>query len=183
MSLCFCWNLNAQIQDSTLSAKEQRKIERKIKNENWLPSPKKALLLGLTIPGGGQIHNRRWWKLPFVYGIYGGIIYAIDYNGGWFRRFRDAFLAEANSETHEFSGLGLSSNSLRSFRNKFDKQLQLSYLGLFLAHGLISMEGFVDAHLQSFDIDDDLSLRIQPQVIMDPLTAQPFLAIGMRVDF
>lgn len=171
----------AQQQDSTLSAKSNQ-ID--IKQPSvFTPEPNKALLLGLLIPGGGQIYNRRWWKLPIVYAAYGGLIYAIDYNNGFFRRFSDAFQAEVNSEVHEFTGSGLSANALRSLRNKFDKQLQLSYIGLVLVHGLIGAEAFVDAHLRSFDIDDDLSILVKPDLQLDPLTQRAYPAVSLVFQF
>ncbi len=171
----------AQQQDSTLSAKSNQ-IDIK-QPRVFTPEPNKALLLGLIIPGGGQIYNRRWWKLPLVYAAYGGLIYAIDYNNGWFRRFSDAFQAEVDSEVHEFTPTGLSANSLRSLRNKFDKQLQLSYISLILVHGLIGAEAFVDAHLRSFDIDDDLSILVKPDLQLDPLTHRAYPAVGLVFQF
>lgn len=181
---CLIWfvQANAQLQDSTLTAKELKKMEKRIKRDSWTPSPKKALLLGLVIPGGGQIHNRRWWKLPFAYAAYTGIILAIDYNSGFYVQFRDAFIAENNNEVHEFTDI-LSATSIRSFRNKFDKQLQLSYIGLVLAHGLISMEAFVDAHLKTFEVDDDLSFHIQPNVQIHPVTGESIFMLSTIVKF
>ncbi len=174
----------AQEQDSTVAARSEVNLP-EVQTEKWMPNPGKALRLGLVLPGAGQIYDRRWWKLPLVYGAYGGIIYAIDYNQGFFRRFRTAFDAQAKNppEPHEFTELGLGTTELRALRDKFDKQLQLSYIGLILIHGLVSMEAFVDAHLQSFDISDDLSLQIRPEVKLDPLTGQPMLAIGGVVEF
>ncbi len=176
--------VNAQEQDSTLAARNRSNLP-ELQTEQWMPDPGKALRLGLLLPGAGQIYDRRWWKLPLVYGAYGGIIYAIDYNQGFFRRFRNAFDAQAQNppQPHEFSELGLGTTELRALRDKFDKQLQLSFIGLILVHGLVSMEAFVDAHLQSFDISDDLTLQIRPEVLTDPVTRQPMPAIGGVVKF
>lgn len=176
--------IQAQEQDSTVAAMNNAALP-EVVAEKWMPNPGKALRLGLVLPGAGQIYDRRWWKLPLVYGAYGGIIYAIDYNQGFLNRFKTAFDAEVQnpSEVHEFTPLGLSSTELKAFRDKFDKQLQLSYIGLLLVHGLVSMEAFVDAHLQSFDISDDLSLQLKPDISIDPFTRQPVFSLVGAIGF
>ncbi len=178
------FQVQGQEQDSTLKARENADLP-EIQTEKWLPKPSKALRLALLLPGAGQIYNRKWWKLPLVYGAYAGVVIAIDYNQGFYRRFRDAFNAEIQNpaQFHEFTEIGLSSTELRAFRDRFDKQLQLSYIGLILVHGLVSMEAFVDAHLQSFDISDDLTLQIKPDLLLDPISQQPVFSIVGTLGF
>lgn len=128
-------------------------------------NPKKAAILSLALPGAGQAYNKRWWKLPLVYGAIGGMVYAIDFNQGLYRRFRDALKLELADQPHEFTGTGIgSANALRSLRDEYDRNTQLSYIGTVVLYGVIAVEAFVDAHLLDFDIDDDLSLHLQPTV-------------------
>lgn len=184
LSILWVFHLQGQEQDSTLAALENDSLPA-VEIEKWLPNPGRALRLSLILPGAGQVYNKRWWKLPLVYAAYGGVVYAIDYNQGWLTRFRTAFEAQIQNppQIHEFSELGLGTTELKAFRDKFDKQLQLSYIGLILVHGLVSMEAFVDAHLQSFDIDDDLTLQIKPDVFIDPLSRQPVFSISGVLGF
>ena len=51
----------------------------------WRPDPKRALWLALVIPGGGQIYNRKYWKLPIVYGGFIGCIYAMNWNNTMYK--------------------------------------------------------------------------------------------------
>ncbi|MEL7122322.1 MAG: DUF5683 domain-containing protein, partial [Bacteroidota bacterium] len=147
-------------------------------------NPGKALRLGLVIPGGGQIHNQRWWKLPLVYGAYTGLYLTIDFNQGLYVRFRDALEAKLNDELHEFSGTSFDDvTTLRSLRDRYDKNTQLSYIGAVVAHGLIALEAFIDAHLRDFDISDDLSLKLKPSIQLDPVSLQPVANFGMVVEF
>ena len=58
-----------------------------------LTRPGKAALLAALLPGAGQIYNRRWWKLPLVYGALGGVVYGEYYNQHYYRQFADAYNA------------------------------------------------------------------------------------------
>lgn len=144
-----------------------------IKNER-VYVPKKALLWSI-IPGGGQIYNRRWWKLPIVYGAFAGMIGVADFNQTNFNRFRNALEAECfgleqppcEPATHEFTGV-FNVSSLRSLRDSYDRNRQLAYLGIFIVYVLQGVEAFADAHLRTFDIEDDLGLRIQPEFLPAP---------------
>lgn len=142
--------------------------------------PRKALLWSI-IPGGGQVYNKRWWKVPLVYGgLLGAVAYA-DYNQTRYTRFRDALearcLGEGNvviipnesciPDTDAFNFTGVSDAALLQARNSADQQRQTAYIGIFLAIVLQSVEAYTDAHLQQFDISDDLSFRLGPVVQPD----------------
>ena len=58
----------------------------------WTPNPQRALWLALVIPGGGQIYNRKYWKLPLVYGGFIGCLYAMNWNNGLYKDYSQAYL-------------------------------------------------------------------------------------------
>ncbi len=150
----------------------------------YIPNPRKSLILSLSVPGGGQINNRRWWKLPFVYGALGGMVYAISYNQSNYRDFREALELKLQNEPHQFSNTNLdSSNALRTLRDRFDKNTQLSYIGTFIVYVAIAAEAFVDAHLLDFDIDDSLELEITPLLHPAPDQAGTSAGISVKVRF
>lgn len=151
--------------------------ETKIKR---LPVPKKALMYSLILPGSGQIYNGRWWKAPFVYAAIGGVVYAIDYNQGLYRRLKTAYVKDLNGEEHEFTGR-LNRQALKNARDSFDKNTQLSYIGLVIVYLLGAAESFVDAHLQNFDVDEDLSIRWQPTVQQIPGTGYSYAGLGVII--
>ncbi len=145
------------------------------------PIPSKSIKYSLILPGMGQLYNRRWWKLPLVYGAIGGLYYAIDYNQDLYRRFRDALELELLGEAHEFTDNGLSSTSLRTFRDTYDRYTQLSYMGTILLYGVIAIESFVDGHLINFDISDDLSMQVDPRIISDPISNRNTIGLGVVI--
>lgn len=144
----------------------------------WLPTPRKALLLSLVLPGAGQIYNRRWWKVPLVFGAMGGIIYTIDLNQTNYRQFKQALEDVSAGRADSFQGR-FSANTLRTLRDIYDRRTQLSYIGSVAVYGLIAIEAFVDAHLQDFDVDENLSLRLKPSFPVDPLRGTPGVGVGL----
>lgn len=132
------------------------------------PDPRKSLRYSLILPGAGQLYNGRWWKVPVVYGGLGAMIVAIDFNQNRYRRLKTALELELQDQPHEFTGRIDSPEALRSLRNTYDRQTQLSYIGTAVIYAVIAVEAFVDAHLQNFDIDEDLSLRLKPALIAPP---------------
>ena len=131
-------------------------------------NPKRALLYAI-VPGGGQIYNRRWWKLPIVYGTFAGLVAVIEDNQRNYQRFQSAYQLALNEEPHEFTGTRLDSPaSLRNLRDAYDKNRQTAYVIIVVAYAMQGIEAFVDAHLRDFDIDDDLSFKLQPKLQVPP---------------
>ena len=59
--------------------------------DTWRPNPKRAMWLAIVLPGAGQIYNRKYWKLPLVYGGFVGCIYAMQWNNMMFRDYSKAY--------------------------------------------------------------------------------------------
>ncbi|MGB3801483.1 MAG: DUF5683 domain-containing protein [Lewinella sp.] len=143
-------------------------------------SPKKALLWSL-IPGGGQVYNRAWWKVPIVYGGLLGIVAVADYNQNIFSRYTTAIeqrclgdgliidipYAECLTTPNEPGLAEISTQGLISAKNSANKQRQTAYVFVIAGYVLQAVEAFTDAHLKDFDIDDDLSLQIGPVIGTD----------------
>ncbi len=119
------------------------------------------------IPGGGQIYNKRWWKLPIVYSAYGVTFYLVDYNRKLYNRLDNAFHMRVDSmekSKDEFINIYTSLSSLNAQRKFVDKNLQRSYLAIVGVFLLSGMEAFVDRHFMTFEVSDQLSLEIQPLI-------------------
>jgi hypothetical protein len=179
-SLCGLW---AQELDSLPrpSVPSLAEIDAALILEPRVYEPRKALLWAL-IPAGGQIYNRRWWKVPLVFGGFSGMLAVLEFNQANYRRFEKAYRLKLAGDLHEFSGTTIDSESrLLNFRNQFNKGRQSAYfyiVGFYLLQGV---EAYVDAHLRNFDIDEDLSLR--PSLLPTGLATSPTLGLGITYRF
>jgi len=134
-------------------------------------SPKKAALRSAILPGWGQIYNKKYWKLPIVYGALGTTGVIFFYNLGNYRDTRFAYRVKYNmrvngTDSALFARIKpnlkpLSEESLRFYRNQFRRDIDYSVLVFILLWGLNVVDAAVDAHLKHFDVSPDLGLHIR----------------------
>ena len=157
----------------------QLNLDKEAKVSDW-PNPKKAILYAI-IPGGGQIYNKRWWKVPLVYAAMGAGVWFIDYNRDFYLRFSNALNLARAGQPHEFTEFGLTIETLKIRRDIANKYMQQSYLATVAIYLLQGTEAFVDAHLRNFDLDEDLSLELRPSVDFMSLTNHPVVGMTLSV--
>ena len=157
----------------------------------WRPNPQRALWLALVLPGAGQIYNRKYWKLPIIYGGFIGCIYALTWNNMMYKDYSQAYLDIMDSDPttdsyNKFLHLGVQINSSNEerfkqiFKNRKDKYRRWRDMSIFVMIGVYALsviDAYVDAELSEFDISKDLSLEVRPTVIPNlgggnPLQAQ-----------
>lgn len=145
----------------------------------WRPNPKRAMWLAIVIPGAGQIYNRKYWKLPIVYGGFLGCLYAIRWNNQMYRDYSQAYMDimdnDPSTESYnQFLHLGttITSENEERYQNLFKqrkdyyrKYRDLSIFCLIGVYALSVIDAYVDASLSEFDISKDLSLKVEPAVI------------------
>ncbi len=162
----------------------------------WTPNPQRALWLALVIPGGGQIYNRKYWKLPIVYGGFLGCIYALTWNNMMYKDYSQAYIdiMDGNPETasyNKFLHLGRTINSTNIeryksiFKSRKDKYRRWRDMSLFVMIGIYALsviDAYVDAELSVFDISKDLSLKVAPTVIGNPMSENPVYASSFGVN-
>lgn len=134
------------------------------------PQPKTSVLLSMVVPGAGQIYNRQAWKLPFIYGGYGLLLKNLSENRSLFKSFDRAFRQSVAGEPHEYERFNLSSDALRSYRDQYRKNVELTYIGMAAVYVVTLLDAFVSAHLSTFDVSEDLSLFIPESGTMAPLS-------------
>ncbi len=144
-----------------------------------LPVPKKSVIYSLILPGAGQVYNRRAWKVPIIYAGLGTGIYFIIDNRKNYREFRDAFITRKAGGKDIYEGV-YSDEGLKAIRDIYRKRMEQSYFGTFFVYLLNGIEAYVDAHLQNFDISEDLSLRFRPKWDLYPDGAQVGIALHLQ---
>ncbi len=113
--------------------------------------PGKAALLSLIIPSGGQIYNKKWWKVPLALGIDGALTYTVIYNRQQYKKSDKIYLQLLDA------GDPLSTR-YRQQRDYYRKWSEYSYIWLIGGHLITVVDAFVDRHLMEFDISPDLSV-------------------------
>ena len=165
----------------TLALLQLQKESKKIKRDwtTWKPNPKRAMWLAIVLPGAGQIYNRKYWKLPIIYGGFVGCAYAMSWNNQMYHDYSQAYLDimddDPNTQSYnQFLHLGAqidASNIERYkeiFRKRKDRYRRWRDMSMFVMIGVYAfsvIDAYVDASLSEFDISDDLSLRVEPTVI------------------
>lgn len=135
-------------------------------------SPKKAAIRSAILPGWGQIYNKKYWKLPIVYGALGTSAGVFFFNLGNYQDTRFAYRVKYNMRVNRTDSAlypkvknhlkPLSEESLRFYRDQYRRDIDYSVLVFVLLWGLNVVDATVDAHLKSFDVSPDLSLQFKP---------------------
>jgi Family of unknown function (DUF5683) len=137
----------------------------------------KAALRSTILPGLGQVYNKKYWKVPIVYGIIAIPVSLYSYNRKWYNLTRNAYTIRSTKDSANFGKIApelipLSSEALRLYRNEFRKNMDFSLLGILLAWGLNVVDATVDGHLRGFDISDEVSLKLSPKLSTGNMSGQ-----------
>jgi hypothetical protein len=178
--------------------REQAAADSALKTERLfglhLTRPQKALLLAGIAPGAGQIYNKKYWKLPLVYGLLGTLgtveyFFQTHYND--YRYAKDqiatgkvslADLAKAASTPIKDFGYAKNENSVDRIESGiifYRRNRDLYVLLLLAGHGLQMLDAIVDANLHDFDVGKDLTLHWQPALL--PVPGQLVPGVGATV--
>ena len=155
-------------------------------------APSKAAFFSAVFPGLGQIYNKRYWKAPIVWGALGTAIYAYTWNDNRYQRFRTAFKRRRAGFTDDefydpFGGVGpiprLDLGDLQNEQERYQRDRDLLLLVSIGLYALNIVDANVDAHLKQFNVDEDLSLDMQPFLDVDPVTNSPNYGMAVVVKF
>ena len=162
----------------------------------WKPDTKRALWLAIVLPGAGQIYNRKYWKLPIIYGGFVGCAYAMSWNNQMYHDYAQAYMDimddDPNTQSYnQFLHLGAQIDNTNIdrykeiFRKRKDRYRRWRDMSMFVFIGVYAfsiIDAYVDASLSEFDISDDLSLRVEPAVLNNQRDRNPFRssALGLQ---
>ena len=181
---------------ASMVVKKQRKEKVKRDWNTWTPDPQRALWLALVIPGAGQIYNRKYWKLPIIYGGFMGCIYALTWNNMMYKDYSQAYLDIMDSDPgtasyNKFLHLGRTVTKdneerykqlFKSRKDKYRRWRDMSFFVMLGVYAISVIDAYVDAELSVFDISKDLSLKVEPTVIPNMRGGNPLQAQSIGVN-
>lgn len=144
-------------------------------------APGKAAFYSAVVPGLGQIYNKKYWKLPLVYGGMGVSLYYYSFNNGKYHEYRNAYKNRLAGKpvTGELAGL---SNDILIRGQKFhQRNRDLSMLITVGIYILNIVDANVDAHLKQFNVNENLTFK--PTLEQNPLDMQYNAGFSINYQF
>lgn len=174
--------------------------------EPFKPNPTKALIYSALVPGLGQIYNRKYWKLPFVYGGLMGCLYAVTWNQGNYSDYSNAYWGTVQENPLEHKDLWqnfvtgsidlnddeamLAKAGDKNFQDQLkrrkDYYRRFRDISIFIGVGVYvlgMLDAYVDAHLFDFDISPDLSMRVEPAITPGTNRSSQVYGINCSIKF
>jgi len=144
-----------------------------------LSQPAQSRYLFCHVPRPGQVYNKKYWKLPIIYGAGGAFAYFVSYNQLKYKKFRDAYVNGDPDSPALIDGIYYDYSVLPRGRDYYRRYRDLSVLGLGVIYFLNIIDAMVDGPLFLYDVSDDLTMRLEPAIIENQgMTA----AIGFRIN-
>jgi hypothetical protein len=197
VNLC-CLLQNNYAQDTVFISKPPK--------HTFKAEPFRATMLAIALPGFGQIYNRKYYKVPFVYIGFATIAYFINFNSKEYniymkayQDFTDNIPATAsyipllkNADPREYDPVlypnSYNPSSAAWYRERMllqvdysKKYRDLSYIGIAAWYLYTILDANVDASLHNYDISNDLDLKIEPVVL--PLSSRAGVGISLKLTF
>jgi hypothetical protein len=159
--------------------------------------PRVSTLHSLMVPGWGQINNRQYWKLPLVAGAFVTLGLIANYNHVRYMKYRDYYyIVSPHTEDPTYvppstvavpyeDGVirDLDVNQLKRLNDGFRRNRDYTYIGIVVAWAFNVVDANVSAHLKTFDVSDDISLKIKPNFEFDPISKGMFSSVSLTFNF
>ena len=158
------FSINVMAQGDTLNP-IKKIINKKERIETF--NPRRAIVRSAIIPGWGQITNKKYWKLPIVYGALGTTTYLFFRNLRQFNNAKTAYALAIDGDPSNddqikqpYYSVKDQPERIKTFRNDVRQNVDYSVLFFILFWGMNVADAAVDAHLKTFNVNDNLSLQI-----------------------
>ena len=145
-------------------------------------SPGKATLMSAIVPGLGQVYNKKYWKVPIIYAGIGAGIYFASFSHDVYSIFREAYIAEADNDPNTINPYPwLTEGNLESEMERYRGYFEMSIIGIVIVYALNIVDANVDGHLFDFDVSDNLSLNLRPNLFPSPVSNTTFAGLTMGI--
>jgi hypothetical protein len=170
------------IDTSVQKAKQRNDWANRFFSKNY-PNPRAAALLSMVIPGAGQAYNKKWWKIPIVWGALGGIAYGTFSTQKTYHELRDSYKllvdGDPNTNPTESPYNTFDASRTKSYRDTYRGYTEKWFLALGVTYLLSVTDAFVDAHLAKFDVSDDLTMKFKPS--FETSNGLPVFGLGISL--
>jgi len=146
------------------------------------PDPGKATVYSILFPGLGQIYNGEYWKIPIYWGAIAGGVYFYADNKRNYERYKWIY-DQANSTDPDVEKPPISAENALYYRDYFRRFRDYSILATALFYVIQVVDANVFAYMQDFEIDDDITLRVEPTVITPDYAQAPGMGLGLTLRF
>jgi hypothetical protein len=157
--------------------------------------PRKATIYSAVLPGLGQIYNKKWWKVPFIYGGFAAIGYYINDNHQNYKMNMQAYLDfdDGDPMTNSYQAFyddpidesNPPSNWQTTFKSRityYSRQRDLFVIGAVGFYLINILDANVNAHFIDFDVSEDLSFKFET-LPSDPMTNTPLPGVTFVYKF
>lgn len=194
ISIFFSLNMQGNVVDTT-GIKTDSATLKSIKKNKIIP--RVSTLHSLMVPGWGQINNGQYWKLPLVAGAFVTLGLIANYNHVRYMKYRDYYyIVSPHTEDPSYvppstvavpyeDGVirDLDVNQLKRLNDGFRRNRDYTYIGIVVAWAFNVVDANVSAHLKTFDVSDDISLKIKPNFEFDPISKGMFSSVSLTFNF
>ncbi len=144
--------------------------------------PQTASIYSAVLPGLGQAYNKDYWKIPIIYAGGLAFIQIVKRNNQLYRAFRNALFNEIDLDENTESPFQsrFSVDALRRNTDRFRRDRDFFIIMGLLWYGLNVVDAHISAHLDEFNVNDELSLKISPTLISVPTSPYGF---GLALTF
>ena len=153
-------------------------------------SPHKATIYSMILPGLGQGYNKKYWKIPIIYAGFGVFAYFISFNNKEYKEWREAYIYALENPDGDvppindyYEKYGYDTNILREQKEYYRRNRDLSYILAGLWYIINIVDAAVDAHLMTWNVDDDLSIRVEPEFYQPVYGFKPGGGIKLSLKF
>lgn len=165
-TFCFLFTLisfcSAQKSDTTFVVKPDSAQQKKATKKAIYSRARKATVMSAVFPGLGQIYNHKYWKAPVIYAALGGIAYWGINNHVQYKYYSDNLKAIYDENPDTNNETLYSANQLIDQKRYYKKYRDMAVMLGALVYAINIIDANVDAHLKTFDVSDDLSLKVKP---------------------
>jgi hypothetical protein len=175
IALVFFLSLSASAQSDTIATDSGHVDKNRIYSR-----ARKATILSAVLPGAGQVYNRKYWKVPIIYAGLAGFGYMFYFNNTEYQYFSTNLSAENDKDPHTVNKSGYSSEQLIDLKRDYKRLRDLAIIGGAAVYLLNLIDANVDAHLATFDVSDDLSLKLSPCTFLSGTRMSAGLSIKIK---